>query len=287
MQGGGSYAGVSVAAAMRGQRRADGAAAGAGGHRSPMFYKFTAVRAPQLEGPAAAKRLMVEMKRFPTREDLVWRLVDSNNHPEGLSCITDMLRMAVSMPQPEGGTDILLPLLVTLFGAGDDRPSFQDRAFLQVAWHVYSTPFVMETLAKALAASAAASAAASEPIARFLVYLALQPDVDMRERACGDTNLLSAVEQCCGDGPGGAALQNVFAAIGHQGALGLGSAAVDAWPGGRHENDKVEFRSIAIVPVAAEVQRGVKVFLPQADGGDQFLQWRARLSPSPMQQCQT
>ena len=50
------------------------------------------------------------------------------------------------------------------------------------------------------------------------------------------------------------------------------AAALARWPGGRHDNDHVDFRAVQVVPSVAEL-RDESPFLPSSDGSDQFLVW--------------
>ena len=50
------------------------------------------------------------------------------------------------------------------------------------------------------------------------------------------------------------------------------AAALARWPGGRHDNDHVDFRTVQVVPSVAEL-RDSSPFLPSTDGSDQFLVW--------------
>ena len=59
------------------------------------------------------------------------------------------------------------------------------------------------------------------------------------------------------------------------GTMSVDPAAVASWPGGRHDNDREDFRAIEVVPTAAELAAGVRApFLPQADDSDEFLLWQ-------------
>lgn len=55
------------------------------------------------------------------------------------------------------------------------------------------------------------------------------------------------------------------------------AAAVARWPGGRHDNDHVDFRSIQVVPTVNEIKH-TSPFLPYTDRSDQFLVWEVRAS---------
>jgi hypothetical protein len=55
------------------------------------------------------------------------------------------------------------------------------------------------------------------------------------------------------------------------------AAAVAKWPGGKHDNDHVDFRMIQVLPTVSELKHA-SPFLPLADGSDKFLIWEVRFA---------
>jgi hypothetical protein len=53
------------------------------------------------------------------------------------------------------------------------------------------------------------------------------------------------------------------------------AAAVAKWPGGKHDNDHVDFRKIQVLPTVSELKQA-SPFLPLADESDKFLIWEVR-----------
>ena len=163
---------------------------------------------------------------------------------------------------------------------------------------IYTTPFVMEQLGEHYAqgsdsnegsadeASAddhrpddrvddADTVDVDDAVLRLLVHLALSRDQSRRARVCADENILKLVSRAAAqDSAGAAAVRNVFASIA-AGSAALNATAVSGWPAQRHSNDVADFRSIEVVPIAAEMLKDAHVYLPMADGSDQFLQWHA------------
>ena len=106
-------------------------------HRSPMFCKFTAANAPMLSDSRTAERFVQELARFPSRNELVWRLVDAGKCPEGILALTTVLRFAVS--EPGGVARLLIPLLDSLLGAESALQGLGDQAFGLITWQVLRT----------------------------------------------------------------------------------------------------------------------------------------------------
>jgi hypothetical protein len=50
------------------------------------------------------------------------------------------------------------------------------------------------------------------------------------------------------------------------------AAAVAKWPGGKHDNDHIDFRKIQVLPTVSELKQA-SPFLPLADESDKFLIW--------------
>ena len=92
-----------------------------------MFFKFTGANAPPLHDVATAERFVQELGRFPSRHELVWRLVDATKCPEGITALTTVLRFAVS--ESDGVTRLLVPLLEALLGTDGPVPGLGDMAF--------------------------------------------------------------------------------------------------------------------------------------------------------------
>lgn len=148
-----------------------------------------------------------------------------------------------------------------------------------MALQIFSTPLVLENIESLFSeCHNGRHSGDQETILSFCCRLALLPSARKRVAVRGSPHvcdIVGAAKDLALDTPAATRLLAVFAA--HlQGQPELSAAAVNIWPSQRHANDCANFRDIAIVPAAAEVEEDAQTFLPLADGSDQWLQGQVR-----------
>lgn len=146
---------------------------------------------------------------------------------------------------------------------------------------VYSAPFIMETLAGYVSRRGV-----SAPVAAFACRLALAPDSagpqQLELRA--NPHILTIITEAASElSPLPAHMVFKIRALfsttrsmisaAHEHRLEQPQASsVSRWPGGRHYNDRMDFRTIEVVPSVEELDE-MSPFLPMLDESDEFLVW--------------
>eukprot|EP00892_Ulva_mutabilis_P006560 jgi/Ulvmu1/4276/UM197_0003.1 len=200
----------------------------------------------------------------------------------GLARVEEFLRVAASAGshgQDTGVEQMVLPLLrVVLEGGGPQM--IQDRAVAEVLMQVYKAPYIMDMLCRHVTQHGVCAC-----IVEFLAALACSRNIYGRNSIMEDNRILAMVKAATDnrgvDAPAGSSkLQALYAASGPMrraaaiGRFSCPAEVVQTWPGGRHDNDREDFRAIAVVPTPNEIApTAAPPYLPQADGSDNFLAW--------------
>ncbi|KAG2492324.1 hypothetical protein HYH03_009275 [Edaphochlamys debaryana] len=239
------------------------------------FDKVTKQATTDFSGQRDGQRFFEALLSFDDPVDLLYRLNNPNEH--GAARLKASLMHAGT---PDRIAKHVVPLL-RLLGSDQLAGSTCRAPLRQLLEALYRVPGLLNCVAEAVEAGAVAEAA---PVGWWLLVLASQaeevrhsPEVRrvaelLRGRGgdaakvAGQLQVVLAGAQAGAQAGAGAAAGLVEAAAGGPGGSGVALEDLLLGPGGRHDNDHTDYRSIKIVPTSDEALSGRQPYLPRAGG---------------------
>lgn len=226
------------------------------------FDKITKDSGAQIRSADEGERLLKAAVAFKQEEGasaLLYRLSDAKTIQAG------SLRKALEyIPEESVFTNGFLPLLEIL-GSDDLSKPVYDQPLEKVLKNLYETKFLIPALLVHIRESRAQRSDSRTALIWFLTKLTLK-EADARK----DESVAEMAKLLSESGPGAECLNTVLGGT-LESSNDLSLAGVrdkqTEMPGGRHDNDFADFRSISIVPTLDEFLCPADPYLPKATSG--------------------
>lgn len=257
-----------------GRRNYSGGRGNPSARKRGAFTKLLKDEDAQVTNAFQAKRFVEGMETFESKVELLSKLEDTRNM--GMQRIRDVLSWINSSDDVEM---LLIPMLQQVMNDETARPLYR-LLRNKILFAVFTVPGLMDALVGHQVAEKLGTESA-EVLAVFLLAVAkafvearmsdqvLQLAKTLRDRGdIDDANTLCAVILADRD-PSSPSQDSTE-------ALSTGSAA--CWvtdripPGGRHDNDHLNYRNIKIVPTVEELRCTAKPWLPLASGENHIIE---------------
>jgi AAA domain len=243
--------------------------------RRRMYTKLLKDKDAIMNNDRDAKRFMEGMATFDEKADLLLSLTDPTTF--GLKRIRDILSFVGSIHNVQ---DLVIPLLQHIMHAECARPlNLEMRNKILAA--IVGVPGFLHAL-EAFEVAKHLSVVHVTLLCSFLIASTrallearISPSIIAIAKAIKDRGDIQESKILCAiilvDEP--AQIKKTFASTGTKNNKDVAIWVTDAVPpGGRHDNDHVNYRNIQVVPTAEELRSQLKPYLPLANGGNAIFQ---------------